>query len=244
MILEQLIVIFFLGIFTGTLNTIAGGGSLISLPLLIYFGLPPNEANATNRIGILAYSLVAAIRFHKRSIVDVKDLSKIALPACVGALLGSYLSIDISKEVIGIIILCCSILIFFDRNSLIKSLPSPKKTTFLWWHYFIIFFIGLYGGYFQAGVGLIIITMFHLIYNMNIVKINAYKVSLVSLFTIPSLIVFINYDLIRWQPGLTLACGSLIGGYLGTHLIFNWVEKVAKTVLIVLLVVSVTYLFS
>ncbi|MDD3871787.1 MAG: sulfite exporter TauE/SafE family protein, partial [Bacteroidales bacterium] len=145
------------GTLVGFINTLAGSGSLISLPLLMYLGLPANIANGTNRVAILLQSLVGVGVFRNSKVIRIREGIWIALPAVIGSIIGAILAVDLNEEVmrkfIGGLMLVMFFLIILKPESWIKGKagsinPKPGILQIV-----IFFAIGLYGGFIQAGVG-------------------------------------------------------------------------------------------
>ena len=240
----QLFTLFVLGICTGVINTIAGGASLLTVPLLVIMGLPANAANATNRLGVFSQTLTASLSFNKRHLLNKKLVILLAIPSFLGSMIGAYLSIDISKKTIALIILSCLLLILADpQKKLLKPSQTSPMIKIKWWDYGIFFIIGLYGGFFQAGIGLFMVIALVLFGNFNILQAHATRAAIVAIFTVPALLIFIYHDLIWWQPGIALAIGSIIGGYLGSHLAVSWAKQLGRVIMLTCVFASVLYLF-
>ena len=86
------------GFFSGFINTVAGSGSLITLPLLMALGLPANVANGTNRIGILLQNVVGTASYHKQKVLDFRGSMKLVIPAVAGSVIGARIAVDINEE--------------------------------------------------------------------------------------------------------------------------------------------------
>lgn len=236
--------LFGFSIFAGILNTIAGGGALIGIPLLIFLGLPANVANATNRVGIFAQCFVATAQFSRHKILNVGYSLKLAIPACIGAAIGAYQAIDISKRTIGIVLLCVLSLMLINPRKWFNQAEIEDFPEIRIRDYVLFFLLGFYGGYVQAGVGLFIIITLVIFGKLDAIRANGVKVFLMFLFTIPSLAIFIYNDLVSWKPALALAGGSGIGAWLGSRLAVSWGPYIARIVLCVLVVAAAGYLFE
>ncbi len=214
----NLVLLFFLGIVAGGINSVAGGGSLFTLPMLMFMGLPPSVANATNRLAIFTQGATSALGFRSKGIHVFKKAIPISISAILGALAGSYITTTLSDEAFKKIIVIIMILVAFSL-----LLPSTRKAVT---HeeisrplitYMMFFFIGVYGGFIQAGVGFIIIAVLHRFNGLSIHVTNALKVIIVFIYTFFVLIYFIWADLINWPMGITLAVGNGIGGWLAAR---------------------------
>ena len=236
----QLPVLFFAGILAGVLNVLAGGGSLLTLPLLIFMGLPSSIANGTNRVAIFCQNLFAIQGFRKRGYFP-KDLVLLCTPpALIGSWFGARLAISMDdllfKRVLGIIMI--GVLIFTIVDPM-KKLGrdavrlGPWRKALLC---FSFFFVGIYGGFVQAGVGFIIIAAL-LVHGMDLVRINAVKVFVVFVYTAIALGVFVYHGQVNYALGIGLAAGNSIGGMLGPRLAVakghDWIRKVVNAAVLV-----------
>ncbi|MCD6183118.1 MAG: sulfite exporter TauE/SafE family protein [Thermovirga sp.] len=205
------------GIVAGFINTIAGGGSLLSLPFLVFLGLDASVANATNRVAILLQNTVGTFRFKKKGVLNVKEALLLAFPALIGAVLGTYIVINIDerflKLVIAVIISIMAALLILKP----KMWETQKDKHFPMWAKFPIFFlIGVYGGFIQAGVGFILIWALVGVLGKDLVRANALKVAIVLTYTTVSLALFASKGMVDFVVGFSLAAGNMCGAYVGT----------------------------
>ncbi len=227
----QFIVLFCVGAVAGFINILAAGGSLLTLPTLVFLGLPTTVANGTNRIGILIQNLVAIAGFHQHNLFPWRVSVLAALPAIAGAVLGAQLAIDIPdevfKRVLAGIMIGVLILMIFDPAKRLRAERRPMT----WWRgtlfAFGFFGVGLFGGFIQAGVGFLIILLM-LLDGFDLVAINAVKVFVVFIFTIAALAVFIWHNQVDYVLGIALGLGNALGGWLATRFAVkkghNWIR--------------------
>lgn len=249
------------GVFAGFLNTVAGGGSLLTLPVLIFLGLSPaTEANGTNRVAVFVQNVSAIMGFRRKGVSDFGYSVLLTLPALVGAWFGARIAVETNEVIFnrvlaGIMIVVLLVTLFnptkklqngteglsFLRNiigSIAFFFVGPRNN---WYTYydtirkiigmFVFFFVGVYGGFIQAGVGFIIIASLTLTNGFDLVRTNAIKVFVILFYTIVALIAFFRY--VDWPLGLTLAVGNATGAWIGSH----WaVEKGDKWIRVVLIV--------
>jgi uncharacterized membrane protein YfcA len=233
----QALALFVVGALTGALNVLAGGGSLLTLPLLIFFGLPATVANGTNRIGILFQSVTAIGGFRRQKMLPVGLALLCTVPAVAGSYLGARLAVDIDDALFQRILACImlGVLAFMlldptkkQRGELVHF--TPLRTAVLLASFFVI---GIYGGFVQAGVGFLIISGL-LAHGLDLVRINAVKVFVTLVFTGVALAVFIAHGQVNWPLGLALAAGNGAGGWVGTHLAIkkghDWLMRVVSLV--------------
>ena len=224
----------------GVLNVLAGGGSLLTLPLLIFLGLPAAVANGTNRVAILIQNVVAVRGFAGRGMLPWRLALICTGPALLGSVLGARLAIDIDDELFrrilaGVMLGVCVIMVIdparrlrFDTARLGPVRLAALAVTF--------FGVGVYGGFIQAGVGFLIITGL-LVHGLDLVRINAVKVLVVGVFTVAALAVFVAEGRVAWAPGLALAAGNALGGWLGTRLAMakghDWIRRLVLVMVVV-----------
>ncbi|MCF8372000.1 MAG: sulfite exporter TauE/SafE family protein [Bacteroidales bacterium] len=236
------------GFFAGFINTLAGSGSLITLPLLIFLGLPANVANGTNRIAILLQNVVAVSSFKQQKILDLKKDSWLAIPAIMGALVGSLLAVDINEEImkntIGGLLVFMFFIVLYKPDTWIKGKAGQVSELHRAWRFIIFFFIGVYGGFIQAGVGFFLLAGLVLGAGFDLVKANAVKVLIVLCFTVFALAVFIFNDQVNFLWGFILAIGSMSGAFVASRFAVSWGPKFVRYLLLVTLVAASLHLFG
>jgi len=236
----QLPLLFVVGIVAGILNILAGGGSLLTLPLLIFMGLPGSVANGTNRIAIFCQNIFAIRGFSKRGVMPLQLALLCTPPALLGSWLGANLAIDLDdqmfKRVLALIMI--GVLIFTAIDPM-KRFRQENVQFGLWRKVLLVvsfFGVGIYGGFVQAGVGFLVITAL-LVHGLDLVRINAIKVFVIFAYTFVALGVFIYHGQVDYSLGFALAAGTSIGGMIGPKLAVDkghdWIKKVVSiTVLI------------
>jgi len=235
--------LFFFGIIAGTLNVIAGGGSFLTVPLLIFLGLPPTVANGTNRVGILLQNVGAVWGFHRHQVVDWRYVLWAALPATVGALLGAWGAVIIGeqafKNFLALVMIVVTLWTLWDPLKASKPEETAMENPRVGWLAFGFFLVGIYGGFVQAGVGFLVLATTTLA-GLDLVKGNAVKVLSILIYTFLALGIFAWQHKVNWPLGLTLAAGTVVGGQLGVHLTVlkghQWVKKVVTVAVIIMAV--------
>lgn len=214
--LLDILLLFGVGLITGVINTLAGGGSLLSMPILIFLGLPPNVANATNRIGVFFNGIFALGGYKSKGLKIAPYSYWLGIAAFPGAFLGAILASKIqddlfNKILAGVILIVIAYMLFgpksFDQN----EERTDRKSNII--GIIIFFFIGFYGGFIQAGVGYLIMASLGIVNRFSLLKINIAKAVSVLIYTLASLIVFIYNDIINWELGIALAVGNALGGW-------------------------------
>ncbi|PLX78068.1 MAG: integrase [Desulfuromonas sp.] len=228
------------GLVAGILNILAGGGSLLTLPVLIFLGLPSATANGTNRIAIFCQNIFAIRGFRSRGVFPIRLALLCTAPALIGSYFGASLAINIDdelfKRILGLIMIGVMIFTALDP---VKKLQNAEKSLTLGRKLFLMtafFGVGVYGGFVQAGVGFIVIAAL-LLLGLDLVRINAVKVIVIFAFTIVALAVFIWHGQVDYGLGLALAAGNSVGGVIGTRLAVNkghdWLKKVVTATVLV-----------
>jgi uncharacterized membrane protein YfcA len=229
----QIPLLFVVGLVAGTLNVLAGGGSLLTLPLLIFMGLPAAVANGTNRIAIFCQNIFAIRGFRQRGVMPLQLALLCTPPALLGSWLGANLAVSLDdqlfKRLLALIML--GVLIFTALDPMKRFRQQEMEFGFERKLVLVLSFfgVGIYGGFVQAGVGFLVITAL-LAHGLDLVRINAIKVFVIFAYTLIALGVFIYHDQINYTLGFALAAGNSIGGMLGPKLAVakghDWIKRV------------------
>ena len=235
--LLHVLLLFGTGIAAGFLNTVAFGGSLLALPVLIFLGLPTAVANGTNRIAIFCQNFSAIIGFRRKGVSDFNYSILLAIPAVIGAVIGATIAVDIRDAVfnliLAVVMITMLVLTLINPTERLKDRIESKDTRSKIIAMVVFFFIGIYGGFIQAGVGLLVITALRLLTGIDLVRTNAIKVFVIFFYTVVALGIFIIKDKVNWYLGPTLAIGNACGAWLGSHWAVEKGDKWIKVVLIV-----------
>ena len=183
MTITEIIVTILLGTAAGFINTFAGGGSMLVVPFLIFIGLPANVANATNRIAILLQNVVSVSGFKQKRILDFKTDSKLLLPVALGSIVGAFIAVDINEEIFKKVIAGLLIVMFFmlllNPDAWVKANADKAKMKSPWLRNIIFFFLGIYGGFIQIGIGFFLLAGLVLGCGYDLLKANAIKLFIV-----------------------------------------------------------------
>ncbi|MCX7696289.1 MAG: sulfite exporter TauE/SafE family protein [Bacteroidales bacterium] len=232
------IVLIVVGMVVSFVNTIAGSGSFLSLPVLMMLGLSPQEANATNRLGIFFQTLVGVIGYDRAQQLDRKLSLRYGLVVIPGAILGSFLIIKVPEHLLNALL--AAFMLFFAFLSVYKpdfgKGEGTLKPHFI--HDILFFLMGVYGGAIQAGVGIFFLFGATLLLKMPLFKANALKLVLTFLFTPFSILIFMWNHQIDWLYGLFLAVGSVLGAWFSVRISLNKGEKFFRWFLFAILVIS------
>ena len=230
------------GFIAGFINTLAGSGSLLTLPLLMFLGLPANVANGTNRIAILFQNIVGVSSFKKQKVLDFKHGLWLGLPAVVGSFIGALVAInlneDIMRKTIGGLLIFMLFIIIYKPDKWIKGKAGEIDAKPGILQIIIFFFIGMYGGFIQAGVGFFLLAGLVLGAGLDLVRANALKVFIILLYTPIALVIFMINDLIDYKLGLILAIGNMLGAFVGAKATVSWGPKFVRYILLIAVSVS------
>lgn len=243
--LLPLAALFGVGLVSGALNVLAGGGSFLTLPVLLFVGIPAAEANATNRVGVLAQNLAGVWGFHRSGAMPWRWGLSASVPCVIGAALGTWLALQVTD--LAFRRLLSAAMLVMTLWTLGRAPAPPGGTVFRSpWHpglFGAFFAIGVYGGLIQAGVGFASLAATSWA-GMDFVKGNAVKVLAVLLLTTLSLGIFASAGVVRWWPGLALAAGNTLGALVGVRLTLarghTWLHRVV-TVVVVLFAIGLWF---
>lgn len=237
-----------IGIVTGFINILAGGGSALTLPMLMFLGLPSNVANGTNRIAILLQSVVGTNTFYRKKVIDPKSDYKLTIPAVIGSLAGAMVAVEINEavltKIIGGLMIVMLLMVIFKPEMWVKEHAGKTVASPSILQYIIFFFIGFYGGFIQMGVGFFLLAGLVLGCGHNLVKANAIKVLITLVFTIFSIFIFIWHGQVDLLAGFILAIGSMTGAWLGARVSIKGGAKLVRYVLIFAMIGVILNLFG
>ena len=227
-----------IGFFAGVINIMAGGGSLLTLPMLIFLGLPPAIANGTNRVAILIQNVFSISGFRSKGVNTFPYSIYFGLSAMVGAIIGAQIAIDIKGElfnkILAVIMVFVVTYLVLNRKTRYEDLIERITGKHLWISLILFFFIGIYGGFIQAGTGFLILLVLTGVNQFSLVKSNAIKVVVAFTYTISALAVFIINDQVNWKYGLVLSIGNALGGWFSSRWSVRKGDGAVKVFLIII----------
>ena len=211
-----------LGVVAGFLNVMAGGGSLITMPVMIFIGMTPAAANGTNRVALLMQNITAVTRFRQKGFFDLKLSFSLALCTLPGAIAGAVAAVKIDplwfKRLLAVVMIGV-LLTTLKKPNTKDSHPGERidKAGLILAHLGMLF-VGFYGGFIQAGVGFILMAILRGMLKLDLVRVNMHKVFIIGVYMLPTLLVFALMDQVYWLAGLALAVGTATGAWLATQL--------------------------
>ena len=217
------------GLLAGSVNTIAGGGSMLTVPLLVLAGLPGDVANGSNRVGILASNLSASATFRRLGVSGLSRVLPVVIPVVVGSLTGSilisWLPAESFERAFGVLMVPLLVLSLRPPKVAAAVRPWSGTTAAL-----VFFGVGCYAGAFQAGVGLLLVLTLSRS-GLDLVVANSVKVVVILMVTLTALPVFIIGGLVDWGPALVLAAGFGVGGAMGARVTVEGGERLIRPVM-------------
>lgn len=236
------------GFACGLINVLAGSGSLLTLPLLIYMGLPAPVANGTNRVAILLQNVVGVESYRRGGVLEPRRLPVLLVPAIAGALVGARIAVDLDEELLrrtlGVLMVVMAAALLARPRRWLEGAATGAQGASPWLLAPLFFAIGAYGGFIQAGVGLFLLAGLVLGAGYDLVRANAVKVLLVLCFTVFALGLFAYHGQVDWSIGLVLAVGNMAGAWVGTRLALDRGAEFVRWFLIAVVTIAGLHLMG
>jgi uncharacterized protein len=231
------------GFVSSVLNVVAGGGSFIVLPILLFLGLPAADANGTNRVGIFVQNVGAVWDFERSRVLDWRLALLASVPATLGAGAGAWLALLVDdrsfRRVLGTVMVAITLWTLLDRRATGQGGGRTASAGALALGFLAV---GFYAGFIQAGVGFLILAVTTMA-GLDLVRGNALKVTVVLILTVMTLSIFLWHGRVRWGPGIALAVGSFAGGVVGARLTVLKGQRFVQGVLVVTVIVFAALLW-
>lgn len=249
----EIVAIILAGMGAGTINTIVGSGTLISFPTLLFLGFPPVAANVTNSLGLVASGVTGAVGY-RRELRQSAEILKMVLSATIsGAIVGAVLLLWLPpaafKTIVPVLIFLALLLVIFGgrlnawarAHSIggeVGELPTGRTRLWLWLG---VFGGGVYGGYFGAAQGVLLMGLMTVLLGLPIQQLNAIKNVLAPVANLVASVVFvaIALDQVHWVAAGLLAIGSAMGGFIGAHVGRRLPPNVLRGVIVVVGVLAI-----
>jgi len=227
------------GFLAGFINTIAGGGTLLTMPMLIFMGLPPSVANGTNRVAILIQTAIGVKGFQSKGVTTYPFSIYLGISALFGSLIGAQIAIDIKgdtfNKILAIVMVLVVLMILFKPKMSIAEMIERTTGKHLWISIVIFFFLGIYGGFINAGIGFMMLIVLPYVNRLSLVKSNATKVAVVCMYTVGAVAMFALNDKINWKYGLILAIGNASGAWISSRWSVQKGDKTVKVFVVVMI---------
>ena len=249
MSIVEIISLIVAGIAVGFINTLAGGGSIISLSILMYLmGLPAGIANGTNRIAITLQTFTAVRSFKKQEILDWRKGLKLGIPSVVGSIVGALIAVDIDEKIfeksMAVIMILMLFFIFYKPSLWLKGKKSLQEKKVGPLQMFIFFLIGIYGGFIHVGIGYLLLIAIVLGAGYDLVKANAIKVLIVFMYVPFSLAVYIWNDQVNYLYGFVLAIGNIAGAIIASRMAVDKGAGFVRWVIAAVVLLTVLQIFG
>jgi len=209
------------GALAGVINTLAGSGSLVTLPMLVFLGLPADVANGTNRVGVLFQNVVGIFVFRRSGSIESIGSAWLVAPSVAGALLGAWIATILEKSAMEVAIGIVMVVMLFvlvsnpkrwlrEQSEVTPGRPSLGTLS-------LFFAIGIYGGFIQAGVGVLLLSALVLVSGYTLNHANMIKLVIVLLMALSALPLFVINNQVNWGLGALMAIGQAMGAWLGAN---------------------------
>lgn len=228
------------GLLVGFINTLAGGGTVISLSVFMFMGLPIDIANGTNRIAVIFQNITSTYAFHQKKVMNFRKGMALAVPTAIGSIIGAQMAVDLDQDLfrkaIAVVMIVMVVFMIFKPQRFLKGNVELQNKKVNWVTWLIFFLIGVYGGLFHVGVGYFLLAAIVLGSGFDLVHANALKVLIVLVYSVFALVVFVLNDSVNWSIGLIHSIGNVIGAWIASHIA---VEKGANFVRWIIIVVII-----
>lgn len=218
------LLIFGAGVLAGAVNAVAGGGSLISFPALVWFGLPSNVANATNTVALWPGAFGSMWGYRRELVTTDRYLYLLVAPSFAGGLIGALLlrltPTQVFDRLVPLLVLFATLLFMVQepiQRAIGRSPHEPRTHRWLWAAGFFQLLVGIYGGYFGAGIGILMLAALTMLGGEDIHQMNGFKNLLAMCVNGIAAVYFIAVQMVTWPPALVMAGGSIVGGLAGAN---------------------------
>ncbi len=236
---QVVVLLIFSGVIVGVINTLAGGGTILTISMFTAMGLPITMANGTNRIAVVLQNLTSSLTFIKKRLLDVKAGLLLSIPTVIGNILGSLMATKLDEVIfkwcMGVVLAVILIYMIFDRHKTHIHGGHSLKLNF--WHYIWFFLIGFYGGYIYIGLGYLVLAITIWTLHLDIITANILKGFVIFVSSPFSLLVFMYNDQVEYTYGLLHGFGNIIGAFLASHYAIGWGVRFVRYFTIVVVVV-------
>lgn len=238
------------GTLAGIINTLAGSGSLVTLPMLIFLGLPANVANGTNRVGVIVQNIVGIATYQRAGALDVGGSLWYTVAAVLGSLVGARIAVDLNEELmnlaIGAVLIIMLIVILANPKRWLREKSEVRAGRPGVLMLALFFAIGIYGGFIQAGVGIFLLAGLVLGVGYTLTQANAIKLVIVLALSVAAIVVFVANGQVDWWLGGLMAVGQSLGAWLAARFAVNYPNSQVwvRRLLILVIVLSILKLFG
>lgn len=244
----EIIILVLSGVLVGFINTLAGGGTIITISLLLFLGLPAGVANGTNRIAVVFQNLVAVLSFKRQKILVFNKSIVYALPTTIGSIVGALVATKFNEglleKCIAFVMVLMLFFLVYKPERWLKGRPDLQEKNISWIQVVIYLLIGFYGGFIHMGVGFFILAALVLSSGYDLIHANAIKNLLVLIYSPFALAVFMLSGQVDYKTGLILSIGNVLGAWLATKYAVKWGTNFVRWVLVVFIIITVFHLLG
>jgi uncharacterized membrane protein YfcA len=232
----EIAVLIVAGVAGGFINVMAGGGSVITVPVMIFLGVPGPVANGTNRLPILAHNITAALTYLRHGLPQSGMILSLALCAIPGAVVGALVGARLPTETFNLLLaaVMAAVLVIM-LTGMGRTEPSSETTISsrrrVWGHLLMVL-AGFWGGFIQIGMGFVLLPILNRVLGMDLVTANIHKVFIILLYTVSALLVFGSELELLWWVGAVMAMGNAVGGWMGARLTLSGGERIVRVMVI------------
>lgn len=242
----KLALLFGIGAIAGFINVMAGGGSSLTLPALIFLGLDSALANGTNRVAVFIQNISAVTSFRREKFHQFKTSLLFAVFTIPGAVIGALMATRVSdilfQRILAVVLIFTVFSLFLSHPRRDKNKTKAQRGN--WFIYPALFGVGFYGGFLQVGVGFVLMAALYHLERLNLVFVNMHKVFIIMVYTIPVLLIFTSTGNVNWKLGLVLAAGNAFGAWWGAWETVRGGEKIIRIILAVAIAIMALKLFG
>ena len=219
------------GFAAGLVNVMAGGGSIITVPIMMFLGVPGPVANGTNRITIVAHNAAAIATYLKHGVPHAKLCFTLTVVAIPPAIFGAYLSTMLNNEQFAWMlagVMVAVLLLMQGQGSGSNGSESPAQPKNMIAGHLLMAVAGFWGGFIQIGMGFVVLPIMHRVMGLSLVDTNILKVFIIFVYTLLTIVVFATTSEVLWLIGLIAALGNIVGGYAGAKLTLSKGDKLIR----------------
>ena len=235
------------GIATGFLNVMAGGGSMLSVPIMIFLGVPGTVANGTNRIAILPQNVSAVWAFYRKGFANFRLSMTLGLCTIPGTLIGASLASRVPNDqfntLLAGVMLVVLIVMSLPQAKTIEINETPSRNRLIAVHA-LMGVIGFCGGFIHIGVGFLLMPVLNKVMQLDLITTNAHKVFIVLCYTVVALVVFASQLSLIWKYGIALGVGTWTGAWIAANMqVKKGIGAIKVTINIVIVAFIIKLLF-
>ena len=242
----KVIVLILAGLAGGTINVLAGGGSVITVPVMIFLGVPGPIANGTNRLPILAHNISACATYLRHGVPRIGMIFSLSLCAIPGAVVGATVGVKIPAETFnlllaGIMGLVLLMMLRSGGTDTDINASDISRRRLIWGHVLMVL-AGFWGGFIQIGMGFVLLPILNRVLGLDLVTANIHKVFIILTYTLAALMVFGSQLELLWWVGAIMAIGNALGGWLGARLTLAGGQGLIRKVVVFAIAVMIVKL--